>query len=85
MGFSDCESLGTEHDQAAPSSSAAEFRANYATSAVDPGGGGKCSVEMGQENLIALLLKQQQEMLRELKNQKQVCAGVCLESLWFID
>ena len=35
--------------------------------------GGACAVEMDQENAIALLLKQQQEVLRELRDQKKVC------------
>lgn len=36
------------------------------------GAGGACSVEMGQEGVIALLLKQQEEVLKELRDQKEV-------------
>lgn len=48
------------------SMSPSDFRAECA------GGGGACAVEMGQEKMIALLLKQQEEVLQELRNQKQV-------------
>lgn len=35
-------------------------------------GGGPSSVQMGQENVIALLLQQQEEVLREIRDQKKV-------------
>lgn len=46
--------------------SPADFRARCAE------GGGSSSVEMGQENVIALLLQQQQEVLREVRGQRKV-------------
>lgn len=42
-------------------------------------GGGASSVQMGQENVIALLLQQQEEVLREIRDQKKVrrtCASM---------
>ncbi|CAM9100864.1 unnamed protein product [Scytosiphon promiscuus] len=39
------------------------------------GGGSPSSVEMGQENVIALLLQQQEEVLREIRNQKKARDG----------
>ncbi|CAB1096699.1 unnamed protein product [Ectocarpus sp. CCAP 1310/34] len=45
--------------------SPADFRARCAE------GGGSSSVEMGQENVIALLLQQQQEVLREVRGQRK--------------
>lgn len=35
-------------------------------------GGGPSSVQMGQENVIALLLQQQEEVLREIRDHKKV-------------
>lgn len=53
-------------EEQSTSLSPTDFRARCARE------GGPCSVEMGQENVIALLLKQQEEMLRELRDQKKV-------------
>lgn len=41
-------------------------------------GGGPSSVQMGQENVIALLLQQQEEVLREIRDQKKVRRLVCI-------
>lgn len=67
----------SKHDTT-PMRSAEHFRANYAAVEGGSWGGGRCSVEMRQENLISLLLKQQEEVLRELRDQKKVvCVFVC--------
>lgn len=41
-------------------------------------GGGASSVEMGQENVIALLLQQQEEVLKEIRDQKKVLVSSCI-------
>lgn len=56
--------LSSAPDEAA-GLSPTEFRAKCA------GRGSPSSVEMGQENVIALLLQQQEEVLREIRNQKK--------------
>lgn len=65
------ESRPNERMEEQPTSllSPTDFRARCARE------GGACSVEMGQESVIALLLKQQEEMMRELRDQKKVRAA----------
>lgn len=59
--------------------SPADFRARCAE-----GGGASC-VEMSQEHVIALLLQQQQEVLREVRDQRKVredsCCVGCIDRL----
>lgn len=57
---------GPHDGQVADPLSPTDFRAICANR------GGACSVQMGQENVIALLLKQQEEMIKELRVQKKV-------------
>lgn len=59
-GDADCDDLSAEL-------SPASFREKCAE-----GGRASPSVEAGQENLIALLLQQQQEVLKEIRGQKKV-------------
>lgn len=69
--------LATSSDDRVDLPSPAAFRPNCAVGAQDKEPATRaCSAEMGQEKLIALLLKQQEEVLRELRDQKKVRYGM---------